>query len=398
MSEDGPLVFVSHADEDKEVAVLLKDLIVEAAPFKVRVFVSSDANAQPLGIDWLKRIRVRLSEAAVVVFLASPSSLKASFALLEFGAALFNAPQPTIVPICINGLSVRELPDPLHRYHATEPRRASDLRVAVGSIVAACAGAPDQVFECRESVDWDAHHIDFRNAQEDGLTLDNETLSACSFDTLSRLEPLFPVGRGYAEDRLYSTLIGQALQSVTFDGSPIDDRFWAMYGRMIRGRQDWSSQKKLAYILSVVRQGKIVTAKKDSYVVMDLLRRQVHEYRATATDEEVLRPESKDFLFASASPNIFRLFILRMGKQTFDEFDEERRSALNAQIKQGVKVRVLKWDEDRSPPNFGIYGHIAVGRLSPAGINEIEFNVPTVHATKEEFDGLWLRGEEIFQV
>ena len=250
--------------------------------------------------------------------------------------------------------SVRHLPDPFHRYHAAEATKPRDLHIALGSIIAACAGSPGQVIDCRPSVDWDARYIAFRNAQEEGLIFDNQTLSACSFEALSRLEPLFLVRRGYAEERLYSALIGQVLQKATFDGSPIDDRFWAVYGRTIRERQDWSSQKKLAHVLSAARQGKIVTAKRDTYVVMDLLRRHVQEYRATATDEELLRPESKDFLFASVGPHILRLFILREGKQRFEEFDEERRVALNVQIKQGVKIRVLKWDEERPPPNFGI--------------------------------------------
>jgi hypothetical protein len=397
MSEE-PLVFVSHANEDKDAAIQLKALLNEAAPFKVRIYVSSDTNAKPAGTDWLNDIREELSQAAVFIFLASPNSLKASFALYEFGAALLNKPQPTIIPICISGLTIRQLPDPFQRYQATEAIDPDGLRFAIGSIVGACAGSPGKIAECNPSVDWNARHLAFRNAQEEGLLLDDRTLAACSFETLSRLEPLLQVRRGYSEERLYSTLIGQVLQRTTFDGSPIDDRFWAVFAKKIRERKDWPPQKKLAYVLSAARQGIIVTAKRDTYEVMDILRQQVHEYRATATDEELLRPESKKFLFASADPRILRLFVLRDGKRRLEEFDGDRRKALNAQIKQGVEIRVLKWDEDRPPPNFGIYGNIAVGRLSPAGVNEIEFKSSAVNATRDEFEGLWSRGEPMSQI
>jgi hypothetical protein len=392
MSLDGPLIFVSHADEDKDVAILLKDLILRAAPSKLRVYVSSDIGAQRLGEDWLKGIRERLSEAAVVVFLASPSSLEASFALFEFGAALFNNPQPKIIPICISGLRLPQLPDPFHRYHSSEATTPLQLHATVDSILHACG------VDTAEALDWDGHHIAFRNAQEEWLVVEPQTFSACSFETLSRLEPLLSIQPGRNENRLYQELIGQVLQKMTFHGSPVDDRFLAVYGNLIKQRQDWNSQKKLAYVVSSAQQGKIVTARKDSYAVMDILRRQVSEYRATATDEELLRPESKEFLFASADPQIYRLFILRKGKQTLVGLDEDRLSALKEQIRRGVQVRILKWDEEGPPPNFGIYGHMAVGRLSPAGINQIEFHSNAVNTCKEEFDGLWLRGERVLQI
>ncbi|MCK1506837.1 toll/interleukin-1 receptor domain-containing protein [Bradyrhizobium sp. 18] len=387
---NAPLVFVSHAEEDKDVAICLKSLILEAAGAPVEVYVSSDADAQRHGADWFKQIREKLSEAAAIVFLASSSSLKANWALFEIGAAFFSGPEPKIIPICISGLTIARLPDPFSRINAADPTTPQLLRRTVGSIFEKCA-----VPFTDEELDWNQKYVNFRSAQEEWLVVEHETFAACSFDTLERLEPLLPVRPGQTERLLYGDLIGLVLQKMTFHGSPIDDRFWALYGNAIREKSDWTLQKKLAYAVSTARIGKIVTGRKETYDVMDILRRQVTEYRATATDEELFRPESQKFLFASAEPAIFRLFILREGKATFANFDEDQRRALDEQLKGGVQIRILKWEEESPPPNFGIYGDVAVGRLSPTGVNEIVFHTDAVKTCRQQFEALWQRGEKV---
>lgn len=385
-----PLVFVSHAEEDKDVAIFLKSLILAAAGAPLEVYVSSDLDAQRHGADWFKQIREQLSEAAAIVFLASSSSLKANWALFEIGAAFFNGPELRIIPICISGLTIDRLPDPFTRINAAEPTTAHQLQRTIGSIIEKCA-----VPLTDEDLDWNQKYVEFRSAQEEWLVIEYETFTACSFDTLERLEPVLPVRPGQNERRLYADLIGRVLQKMTFHGSPIDDQFWALHGNAIREKRDWSLQKKLAYVVSTAKSGKIVTGRKETYDVMDILRRQVTEYRATATDEELFRPESQKFLFASAEPAIFRLFILRKGKATFANFDERQRRALNEQLESGVQIRILKWDEEGPPPNFGIYGDVAVGQLSPTGVNEIVFHSDAVKNCRQQFEVLWQRGEKI---
>ena len=138
-----------------------------------------------------------------------------------------------------------------------------------------------------------------------------------------------------------------------------------------------------------------MTARRDSYAVMDVLRRQVSEYRATATDEELHRRESQKFLFGSASPLIFRLFILRKGTRALDGFTKQQRRALADQLASGgVEVRFLKWGEGGPPPNFGVYGDVAVGQLLPNGVNENLFRAGEVRSRKDQFEVLWQRGEK----
>ncbi|MCA6122106.1 toll/interleukin-1 receptor domain-containing protein [Bradyrhizobium sp. WSM 1704] len=385
-------VFVSHADEDKEVALVLKSLILKAAGKPIRVFVSSDLKDKRHGTDWMKRIGSELADTSAFVFLASPGSLRASWTNIEIGGALFSKPQPRIFPICIAGLTIPQLPSPSNRFDASNPGSADELRDVVGSIVRACK-VP---FSEASTVDWEAAYLAFCEAQEEWLTIDHEVFSACSSETLRYLEPILNVARsGQDAAGLYSDLIGHVLQTMTFHGSPIDDRFWVAHGNDIRGKQEWPPQKKLAYLVLAARQRKIVTGRKDSYGVMDVLRRQVSEYRATATDDELARPESQDFLFSTASPKVLRLFILRKGKDALADFTKQQLESLDGQMADNVEIRFLRWTRPAPPPNFGIYGDVAVGRLSPSGINEIEFDTETVKNVKRQFDELWDSGKRV---
>ncbi|WP_024512036.1 toll/interleukin-1 receptor domain-containing protein [Bradyrhizobium sp. ARR65] len=392
MPGNGPLIFVSHADEDREVAILLKSLITRASGGRARVYVSSDISAKRFGENWFRRIRENLSEAKAVIFLASPNSLKASWALLEIGGALFNTDRPKIIPICIAGLTIPELIDPLTGLDASEPSDVVRLQSVVRSVLERCR-IPAKL---RPTLDWASEYIAFRDAQEEWVTIDHRIYSACSVNTLRHLEPVLQLARsGQNDESRYQELIGHLLQKMTFHGSPIDDRFWAVHGNDIRERRDWVLQRKLAYLVSAAKEGKIVTARKDSYAVMDVLRQQVSEYRATATDEELQRPESQKFLFGSASPSIFRLFILRKGAEAMSGFTKEQKKALDDQVLSGVEVRFLRWEEEAAPPNFGLYGNVAVGQLAPNGVNEILFSADAVKNRRNQFETLWQRGDKL---
>jgi hypothetical protein len=220
-------VFVSHADEDKDVALVLKSLILKGAGKPMRVFVSSDLKDKRHGTDWMKRIGTELADTSAFVFLASPSSLKASWTNIEIGGALFSKPQPRIFPICIAGLTIPQLPSPSNRFDASHPGSADELRDVVESIVRA-SKVP---FSKASTVDWEAAYLAFCEAQEEWLTIDHEVFSACSPETLRYLEPILNVARsGQDAAGLYSDLIGHVLQTMTFHGSPIDDRFWVDHG------------------------------------------------------------------------------------------------------------------------------------------------------------------------
>jgi hypothetical protein len=229
-----PVIFVSHAAEDESVALAIKTLLAKASAGAVNVFVSSDVKDKRYGDDWMLRIGERVSGAALVLYLASHNSLAGHWTQLEVGSALFRSPRPPIVSICINGLKVEQLPDPWRRFEASELRTADELQATVTSVLRHCR--PGE--ELAPGVDWPATLDRLLDEQEEWLTTDHGLYSACSTTILPHLERVLAAGLpDQNTDKLYQALIEYVLQSMTFDGSPIDDRFWT--GTRGRPRRSW---------------------------------------------------------------------------------------------------------------------------------------------------------------
>src|SRR5262245_419366 len=103
--------FISHINEEAEVAAKLKAALTRDFLRMLDVFVSSDGESISAGNDWLKSIRDALQKSDLMLILCSPSSIHRPWVNFEAGAAwMRNIP---LIPLCHAGLTLRDLPAPL---------------------------------------------------------------------------------------------------------------------------------------------------------------------------------------------------------------------------------------------------------------------------------------------
>ena len=102
-------VFVSFADDEKEVALAVGQLLLQSLG-NINVFVSADYSQIVAGERWLDRIGEELRAAKVVLLVLSPLSVKRPWINFEAGAAWLRG--ASVIPLCFGGLTVRTLPKP----------------------------------------------------------------------------------------------------------------------------------------------------------------------------------------------------------------------------------------------------------------------------------------------
>jgi hypothetical protein len=134
---DKPLVFISHIAEESEMAILIKDKIIEENLLgSVEVFVSSDKRVNTGGQSWLKNIENALQKASVFLILTSPNSVKRPWINIEAGAGWLRQLQSYkstndqiyVMPLCHSGQKVSTLPKPWDTLNAIECSTVSGLQ------------------------------------------------------------------------------------------------------------------------------------------------------------------------------------------------------------------------------------------------------------------------------
>lgn len=109
-------IFLSHITEERKVAMALKQCIKELYLNAVEIFVSSDIMCLRSGTKWLDCILEELNNADIVLVLASDDSITHPWVNFEAGGGcLLKKP---VIPLCIRGMSVLTLPEPLHSLQA----------------------------------------------------------------------------------------------------------------------------------------------------------------------------------------------------------------------------------------------------------------------------------------
>ena len=141
-------IFLSHITEESSVAKSLKVSLESALP-GIEVFVgAADIH---YGDQWLKVIDEAMERANIILCLCSPGSVRRPWVNFEGGSGW--ARRLPVIPICYNGLSKDQLPDPLGMFQAVEltnqkacylltERIASEFRIKVAENF-----NPSQMFE-----------------------------------------------------------------------------------------------------------------------------------------------------------------------------------------------------------------------------------------------------------
>lgn len=106
-----PIVFVSHAAVDAEIAAIFKADVEQHFLGLCRLFVSSSLDSLTAGEEWTATIKKHLNEAVILIGLLSPIAIQRGWVYFEFGAAWMRG--IPVIPVCHSGLIKDSLPPPL---------------------------------------------------------------------------------------------------------------------------------------------------------------------------------------------------------------------------------------------------------------------------------------------
>ena len=107
-------IFISHYHKEKEIAIALKKELIRIFNKAVNIFISPDIRA---GEDWFNTVKSALDQKDIVIItLFSPYSVERPWINIESGYGIMN--NKTVIPVCILGLELDDLPDPYRRPNA----------------------------------------------------------------------------------------------------------------------------------------------------------------------------------------------------------------------------------------------------------------------------------------
>jgi len=129
------LLFLSHINEEAELANLLKLTLESAFLGLVNVFVSSSPASVLPGARWLEEITDSLKSCAVELVLCSPESVTRPWVNFEAGAGWIR--DVKVIPLCHSGMSKSELPIPLNLLQAAHLSDVAEMADVFGAIAAA---------------------------------------------------------------------------------------------------------------------------------------------------------------------------------------------------------------------------------------------------------------------
>jgi hypothetical protein len=111
-------IFMSFIHEEEQVASNVKSFIPLILGQTVNTFMSSDKNAIYAGEDWMTRIFEELRTTKVLVSMLSLVSVQRPWINFEAGAAWMR--DAKVIPVCIGGLTINQLPKPYSSLQAVE--------------------------------------------------------------------------------------------------------------------------------------------------------------------------------------------------------------------------------------------------------------------------------------
>ncbi|KPJ49785.1 MAG: hypothetical protein AMJ38_02780 [Dehalococcoidia bacterium DG_22] len=138
MSQQKPVVFISHAEFEADLIRKLADYLQEALP-DVFFFVSSSDSLEP-GAIWTQEIRRALQDARIVLACISRQSVDRPWVLFEtgFGAGRGNR----VIPLILDDLPFSALTPPLSMFQAVRPDQEQFVKL-VESIAKETNTQPD---------------------------------------------------------------------------------------------------------------------------------------------------------------------------------------------------------------------------------------------------------------
>jgi len=111
-------IFISHIQEEFQVALVLKKWVQSAFAERCEVLISTDPENIPTVAQFVERSERVSEEIKGLMILCSPSSIQSPWIPFEAGSAWVR--KISIIPICYAGLTLAELPPPLSTFSGFE--------------------------------------------------------------------------------------------------------------------------------------------------------------------------------------------------------------------------------------------------------------------------------------
>ena len=131
-SSNKPSIFISHISEEKDLAIMIKEMLENKYVGFVDVFVSSDDESIPAGAKWLDNVIESLKTCAIAIILTSDKSVKRPWINFEAGACWVR--EIPVIPICHSGLEQYDMPLPFKMLQGIKISEPTGLRSLFATI------------------------------------------------------------------------------------------------------------------------------------------------------------------------------------------------------------------------------------------------------------------------
>ncbi len=120
------VIFLSHASEDREFAVVLQKAIEDAFPGAFEIFNAFERDSIAPSDEWRDKLNNAVKESSLLLVLLTPNSIGKNWIYWESGGAYHRG--IPVVPIVGVGCEVRHLPGPFREIQAVTLQSEDGLR------------------------------------------------------------------------------------------------------------------------------------------------------------------------------------------------------------------------------------------------------------------------------
>ena len=218
-----PVLFISHAAIDNEIALALKKGISPVFP-NVEIFVSSDPESLPPGDPWIDKILEALKNASLVVALTTERGLSRKWVWFESGRTWYSGVK--LLTCCVGKVRKSSLPAPfsfIQGLNIDEPEDLSRLLKEIHKVF----GEPKAVVDF-ESLSRELIRLDVR-AEERNKVAEDVDATELREMVRKKMEHLPNVQKETIRQVLvYGELDSQAVRSLLRTLGQDMEKFWIL--------------------------------------------------------------------------------------------------------------------------------------------------------------------------
>ena len=127
-------IFISHSDEDVEIAKSLIDILETSFNLENKEIrcTSVPGYKLPIGVHTSTKLRAEIQNSEIVIGIITPKSILSSYVLFELGAS-WGLERP-IIPLLAQGATYNEIPGPLIEQNASNLTEISEVYEVIETI------------------------------------------------------------------------------------------------------------------------------------------------------------------------------------------------------------------------------------------------------------------------